>query len=60
MDGYETARAIRKRETKLDQRFLLKSPVHIIAITADAMPGDAEKCLAVGMNDYLAKPARRH
>jgi two-component system sensor histidine kinase/response regulator len=58
MDGYETARAIRKRETKLDQEFLLKSPVHIIAITADAMPGDAEKCLAVGMNDYLAKPVR--
>jgi CheY-like chemotaxis protein len=58
MDGYETARAIRKRETKQDQRFLPKSPIHIIAITADAMQGDAEKCLAVGMNDYLSKPVR--
>jgi two-component system, sensor histidine kinase and response regulator len=58
MDGYETARAIRQREAKLEQRCLLKSPVHIIAVTADAMQGDAEKCLAVGMNDYLAKPVR--
>jgi two-component system sensor histidine kinase/response regulator len=58
MDGYETARAIRKREAKLDQRRLVKSPVHIVAITADAMQGDAEKCLGVGMNDYLPKPVR--
>jgi CheY-like chemotaxis protein len=58
MDGYEAARAIRKWEAKLDQRRLLKSPIHIIAITADAMQGDAEKCLAVGMNDYLSKPVR--
>ena len=58
MDGYETARAIRKREAKLDQGRLLKSPIHIIAITADAMQGDAEKCLGVGMNDYLPKPVR--
>ncbi|HET9377875.1 MAG TPA: response regulator [Chthoniobacterales bacterium] len=58
MDGYETARAIRKWEAHLDQKGLLKSHVHIIAITADAMPGDAEKCLAAGMNDYLSKPVR--
>jgi two-component system, sensor histidine kinase and response regulator len=58
MDGYETARAIRKWEAKLDQKCLLKSPVHIIAITADAMPGDAGKCFAAGMNDYLSKPVR--
>jgi two-component system, sensor histidine kinase and response regulator len=58
MDGYETARAIRKWEAELDQKSLLKSHIHIIAITADAMPGDAEKCLAVGMNDYLSKPVR--
>jgi two-component system, sensor histidine kinase and response regulator len=58
MDGYETARTIRKWETKLEQRRVLKSPIHIIAITADAMQGDAEKCFAVGMNDYLSKPVR--
>jgi CheY-like chemotaxis protein len=58
MDGYETARAIREREARLDQRRPLKSPVYIIAITADAIQGDAEKCLAVGMNDYLSKPVR--
>ena len=57
MDGYETARAIREQEANLERR-LLKSPVHIIAITANAMEGDAAKCLAAGMNDYLSKPVR--
>jgi PAS domain S-box-containing protein len=56
MDGYEATQAIRKQEENLDQSRLRKSPVHIIAITANAMQGDAEKCFAVGMNDYLSKP----
>jgi two-component system, sensor histidine kinase and response regulator len=56
MDGYEATQAIRNHEESLDQNGLHKSPVHIIAITANAMQGDAEKCLAVGMNDYLSKP----
>jgi PAS domain S-box-containing protein len=56
MDGYEATQAIRKKEGSLDQSRLPKSPVHIIAITANAMQGDAEKCFAVGMNDYLSKP----
>ena len=56
MDGYEATQAIRKQEESLGQSRLPKSPVHIIAITANAMQGDAEKCFAVGMNDYLSKP----
>jgi two-component system, sensor histidine kinase and response regulator len=56
MDGYEATQAIRKQEESLDQSRLPKSPVHIIAITANAMQGDAEKCFAAGMNDYLSKP----
>jgi two-component system sensor histidine kinase/response regulator len=56
MDGYEATQAIRKQEESLDQSGLHKSPVHIIAITANAMQGDSEKCFAAGMNDYLSKP----
>jgi len=50
MDGYETTRYIR---TKLDEK---KSKIPIIAMTAHAIVGEADKCLAVGMNDYISKP----
>ena len=58
MDGYDATRAIRKREQSAGQDANWKSPVYIIAITAHAMEGDREKCLAAGMNDYLSKPIR--
>ncbi len=56
MDGYEAARAIRKREK--EPACPWEAPVHIIALTASAMSGDREKCIAVGMDDYVTKPVR--
>ncbi|MBI2514513.1 MAG: response regulator [Opitutae bacterium] len=56
MDGYESTRAIRQRER--DASCPWERPVHIIALTANAMQGDREKCLAIGMNDYISKPVR--
>jgi CheY-like chemotaxis protein len=60
LDGYETTRRIRQLEQKRTAPFDWKAPVHIIAMTANAMEGDREKCLAAGMNDYLSKPVRRN
>jgi two-component system sensor histidine kinase/response regulator len=57
MDGYEASRMIRQAERTSNTSW--KSPVHIVAMTANAMTGDREKCLAAGMDDYLAKPVRK-
>jgi two-component system, sensor histidine kinase and response regulator len=51
MDGYETARRIRTRSSNFRQPY-------IIAMTAHAMSGDSEECLAAGMNDYISKPVQ--
>jgi CheY-like chemotaxis protein len=52
MDGLTAARMIRKLEKDSDKR------IRIIALTASALRGDREKCMAAGMDDYLAKPIR--
>lgn len=56
MDGFDATRLIRKREASTDQVCPWNPPVHIIALTASAMRGDREKCLAAGMDDYITKP----
>lgn len=54
MDGYEASQIITKlkKKKKIDD-------IPIIALTANAMKGDREKCLVAGMNDYLSKPIRK-
>jgi signal transduction histidine kinase/CheY-like chemotaxis protein/HPt (histidine-containing phosphotransfer) domain-containing protein len=54
MDGYT---ATRSRRTMESERELPRIP--IIAMTANAMAGDREKCLASGMDDYMSKPLNR-
>jgi PAS domain S-box-containing protein len=58
MDGYETTRAIRAWESDLARPRRWQAPLHIIAMTAHAMQGDREKCLAAGMNSYVSKPVQ--
>ncbi len=58
MDGYEATRTIRKREEDREHPCRWPAPVHVIAMTANAMQGDREKCLAAGMDDYISKPMR--
>jgi CheY-like chemotaxis protein/HPt (histidine-containing phosphotransfer) domain-containing protein len=58
MDGLEATRLIRERQKQPSQFPNYKSPLIIVAMTASAMYGDREKCLAAGMDDYVAKPVR--
>ncbi|MBS1214776.1 MAG: hpt domain protein [Proteobacteria bacterium] len=55
VDGYEATRRIRQGETAANDA----SHVPIVALTANAIQGDRERCIAAGMDDYLAKPFRK-
>ncbi len=53
MDGYQATRLLR-----VPSSAVLNSKVPVIAMTANAMVGDREKCLAAGMDDYIPKPIK--
>jgi two-component system sensor histidine kinase/response regulator len=53
LDGYQATASLRKRESAGQRR------VPVVALTANAMEGDQNLCLAAGMDDYLAKPYSR-
>jgi two-component system sensor histidine kinase/response regulator len=63
VDGFEATRLIRQRESAIRESAAANSPetrhTPIVALTANAMQGDRERCLAAGMDDYLAKPLRK-
>lgn len=51
IDGYETTRLIRNKETGVKNPY-----IPVIALTANAMIGDRQKCMDAGMDDYITKP----
>jgi CheY-like chemotaxis protein len=56
MDGFE---AVRRFRASAAHGYATPSDTPVVALTANALAGDAERCLAAGFNDYLAKPVRR-
>jgi PAS domain S-box-containing protein len=56
VDGFEATRAIRAREQTVHSEDSQRPRLPIVALTANAMRGDREQCVAAGMDDYLSKP----
>ncbi len=59
MDGFEAVRRLRDARYG-GHRFVTPRTVPVVALTANALAGDAERCLQGGFTDYLAKPVRQH
>ena len=63
LDGFGATKLIRQREADAQASTTVDSPtalhIPIMALTANAMQGDRERCLAAGMDDYLTKPIRK-
>jgi CheY-like chemotaxis protein/HPt (histidine-containing phosphotransfer) domain-containing protein len=59
MDGLEAARQIRALEARGELARIVPGGLPILALTASALQGDREKCLAAGMSDYITKPIDR-
>ena len=58
MDGYEASRKIREFEHKGAPGFNHARRLYIVAMTANAMQGDRDRCLSAGMDDYVSKPVQ--
>jgi CheY-like chemotaxis protein/HPt (histidine-containing phosphotransfer) domain-containing protein len=58
LDGLETTRRIRRRQQDPTAPAHLRRPVMIVAMTANALQGDREKCVSAGMDEYIPKPVR--
>lgn len=56
MDGFEATQVIRNQEKSLRPVGNRPSHLPIIAMTANAMQEDRDRCLAIGMDDFLSKP----
>ncbi|HEU0199169.1 MAG TPA: response regulator, partial [Burkholderiaceae bacterium] len=58
MDGFEAVRRLRDTTTR-QHHFVTPQDVPVVALTANALAGDAERCLSAGFTDYLAKPFKQ-